>query len=91
MMPSAEKGLVVRVPGETRTKLEDLARSRGRSLNFLLNEAVQRYLLEEAWLIDEISAAVYEADAAGAVFVPQAEVMAQLEAEIEQVRQRRAS
>jgi predicted transcriptional regulator len=90
-MPSTEKGIVVRVPGETRSRLEALARSRGRSLNFVMNEAVQRYLTEEAWLIDEISAAVREADSADAVFVPQAEVMARLDVEIEQARQRRAS
>ena len=90
-MPSAEKGIVVRLPAQTRAKLEATARSRGRSLNFVLNEAVERYVAEEAWLVDEIREAVEEADAPGAVFVPHAEVMAGLEAAIEQARQRRVS
>ena len=90
-MPSTGKGIVVRLPGETRARLEALARSRGRSLNFVMNQAVERYLAEEAWLIDEISASVQEADAASAVFVPQAEVMAGLDAVIEQARRRHAS
>ncbi len=90
-MPSAEKGIVVRLPGEMRQRVEALARSRGRSINYVLNEAVQRYLAEEAWLIDEINAAVDEANAPDAVFVPQADVMASLDAVIEQARGRRVS
>ena len=90
-MPSTQKGIVIRLPGETRTRLEALARSRGRSLNFVMNEAAQRYLSEEAWLIDEIRAAVQEADATDAVFVPQSEVMAGLDAVIERARRDRAS
>ncbi len=90
-MAAIGKGVVVRLPGETRERIASLARSRGRSMNFVLNEAVERYVAEEAWLIDEISAAVAEADAPDAVFVPQAEVMAGLDAVIEGARQRRAS
>ena len=90
-MPSAEKGIVVRLPGQTRAKLDAVARSRGRSLNFVLNEAVERYVAEEAWLVDEIREAVEEADATDAVFVPHAEVMAGLDAAIEQARRRRVS
>lgn len=90
-MPSTEKGIVVRLPGETRERVEAVARSRGRSLNYVLNEAVRRYLAEEAWLIDEISAAVDEADAPDAVFVPQAEVMAGLDTAIAQARRRSVS
>lgn len=90
-MPAAEKGIIVRLPGETRARLEALARSRERSLNFILNEAVQRYLGEEAWLIDEIRAAVQEADAPDTVFVSQTELVAGLDAVIEQARRRHAS
>jgi predicted transcriptional regulator len=90
-MPSAEKGIVVRLPGQTRAKLDAVARSRGRSLNFVLNEAVERYVAEVAWLVDEIREAVEEADAADAVFVPHAEVMAGLDAAIEQARRSRVS
>ncbi len=90
-MPATEKGIVVRLPGETREKVEALARSRGRSLNFVLNEAVQRYLAEEAWLIDEITMAIQEADAPDTIFVPHGEAMASLDGVIEQARQRHVS
>ena len=90
-MPSTEKGIVVRLPGETRERIAALARSHGRSMNFVLNEAVDRYVAEEAWLIDEIAAAVAEADVPDALFVPQSEVMAGLDAVIASARQRQAS
>jgi predicted transcriptional regulator len=74
-MPSTGSPLVVRVSDETRRKIDALAKSRGRSLNYVLNEAIARYLAEEEWLIDEISAAVAEADAPDAVFHTTDEVM----------------
>jgi predicted transcriptional regulator len=66
---------MVRVSDETRRKIDALAKSRGRSLNDVLNEAIDRYLAEEEWLIDEISAAVAKADAPDAVFHTTDEVM----------------
>jgi predicted transcriptional regulator len=90
-MPSSVKGIVVRLPEEARQRLNSLAQSRDRSLNFVINEAVRRYLDEEAWLIDHIRDAVQEADAADAVFVSHAEVIAGLDATIEQARQRHIS
>ena len=67
-MPSAVSPLVVRVSDETRRKIDALVKSRGRSLNYVLGAAIDRYLAAEEWLIDEISAAVAEADAPNAVF-----------------------
>ena len=74
-MPSTGSLLVVRVSDETRRKIDALAKSRGRSLNDVLNETNGRYLPEEEWLIDEISAAVAEANAHDAVFYTMEEVM----------------
>jgi predicted transcriptional regulator len=74
-MLSPGSPLVVRVSDETRWKIDALAKSRGRSLNDVLNEAIDRYLTEEEWLIDEISAAVAEADAPDAVFHTTDDVM----------------
>jgi predicted transcriptional regulator len=74
-MPSTAWPLVVQVPDETRRKIDALAKSRGRSLNNVLNEAIDRYLAEEEWLIHEICAAVAEADASDAVFHTTDEVM----------------
>jgi predicted transcriptional regulator len=55
------------------------AKSRGRSLPDVLNEAIDRYLAEEEWVIDEISAAVAEADAPDAVFHTTDEVMRRID------------
>ena len=74
-MPSTRSPLVVRVSDETRQKIDALAKSRGRSLNYVVNEAIDRYLTEEEWLIDEISAAVAEGNAPDAVFHTTEEVM----------------
>ena len=53
-MQSTGSPLVVRVSDETRRKIDALAKSRGRSLNDVLNEAIDRYLAEEEWLLDGI-------------------------------------
>lgn len=87
-MPSAVSPLVVRVPDETRRKIDALAKSRGRSLNYVLGEAIDRYLAEEEWLIDEISAAVTEADAPDAVFYTTDEVMQRMDEIITQAQTR---
>ena len=76
---ATESPLIVRVSEETRRKVDALAKSRGRSRNYVLSEAIERYLDEEVWLIDEISAAVAEADAPDAVFVPTSTVMRQMD------------
>ena len=85
-MPSAVSPLVVRVSDETRRKIDALAKSRGRSLNYVLGEAIDRYLAEEEWLIDEINAAVAEADAPDAVFYTTDEVMHRMDEIIAQVQ-----
>jgi len=74
-----------------RARVEALAQARGRSLNYILNEAVARYIDDAAWLIDEIAAAVAKADEPGAAVVAQDVVMADLDAVIVESRTRRAS
>ena len=87
-MAATGSPLVVRVPEETRRKIDALAKSRGRSRNYVLAEAIERYLAEEAWLIDEISAAVREADRPDAVFYTTDEVMRQMDELIAQAQTR---
>jgi predicted transcriptional regulator len=74
-MPSTGAPLVVWVSDETRQKIDALTKTRGHSLYYVLNEAIDRYLAEEEWLFDEITAAVAEADAPDAVFDTTDEVM----------------
>jgi predicted transcriptional regulator len=87
-MPATGSPLVVRVSEETRRKIDALAKSRRRSLNYVLNEAIDRYLAEEEWLIDEISAAVAEAEAPDAVFYTTDEVMRHMDEIIAHARTR---
>lgn len=54
--------LTLRVPEETRAKLDKLARAPHRSKSFLAEEAIARYLDLEAWRIGEIGQAIQEAD-----------------------------
>lgn len=87
-MPSGGSPLVVRVPNETRERVDALAKSRGRSLNYVLSEAIERYLAEEEWLIDEVSVAVAEADSPDAVFYTTDEVMRHMDGIITQAEAR---
>jgi len=42
--------------------LDKLAQSMDRSRNWIVNRAIERYVAEQAWQIEEIKAAIAEAD-----------------------------
>jgi len=54
--------LTLRVPEETKAKLEKLAQATHRSKSYLAEEAIARYLDLEAWQVGEIEQAIQEAD-----------------------------
>jgi predicted transcriptional regulator len=54
--------LTVRIPEETKAKLEKLAQATHRSKSYLAEEAIARYLDLEAWQVGEIEQAIQEAD-----------------------------
>lgn len=54
--------LTLRLPEETKAKLDKLAQATHRSKSFLAEEAIARYLDLEAWQISEIEQAIQEAD-----------------------------
>ena len=62
-------------------------RSRRRCRNHSPSDDVSHYLSDEAWLADEITAAVAEADAPNAVFVTHRQVMQGLDRVITRARQ----
>jgi predicted transcriptional regulator len=45
----------VRIPKELQVRLDELARATGRSRNFLVTEALQRYVEQEAWQVGQIT------------------------------------
>ncbi len=54
--------LTLRVPEETKAKLDKLAQATHRSRSYLAEEAIARYLDLEAWQAGEIERAIQEAD-----------------------------
>ena len=63
----------VRLPTARKEQLEALAKSTGRSANYLANEAIASYVEANAWQVDETRQAVEKADAGGP-FVPHEDV-----------------
>jgi predicted transcriptional regulator len=68
----------VRMPKASKERLEALAKSIGRSTNFVASEAIASYVDANAWQVDETRKAVEKADAGGP-FVPHEEMTAWLE------------
>ena len=66
--------MTIRLDDEVKNRLQALAESTQRSKSFLAVDAVREYLDHNAWQIDEIQAALKEADAGD--FASQAEVAA---------------
>ena len=58
-----EPNLTIRLSEEIKAQLDKLAKQTGRSRAFHAQEALRRYLEEEAWQVQEIKQAVKEADA----------------------------
>jgi predicted transcriptional regulator len=60
-MPSST--INIRVDATKRDRLDALAEVTGRSRNFLISEAIGRYLDDEAWQIGKIQEGLADADA----------------------------
>lgn len=54
--------LTLRIPEEIKAKLDQLAKATHRSKSFLAEEAIARYIDQEAWQVGEIEQAIQEAD-----------------------------
>ena len=72
-MPATTANFSIRLPRETKDKIDTLARAMGRPRNYLIAEAIERYIQEESWQIAEIQAGIAEDDAG--LGVPHEEVM----------------
>ena len=55
--------LTLRVPTETKERLDRLADATHRSKSYLAGEAIRQYIDLEAWQVGEIQQAIKEADA----------------------------
>jgi len=76
-MPSSET-VTIRLPAAVKEKLEALANSTNRSKSWLAAQAIATYVDEQSWQIQQIEAAVTNADSDQAVWIEAAEVDAWL-------------
>jgi RHH-type rel operon transcriptional repressor/antitoxin RelB len=53
----------IRLPDELHEKIEGLARATGRSKSFLMQEAIERYVENEAWQVARIEEGIQSDDA----------------------------
>ncbi len=53
----------IRLPDELRQKVESLARATGRSKSFLMQEAIEQYVENEAWQVVQIEEGIQADDA----------------------------
>ncbi len=72
----------VRLDDTLARQLDELATSLDRPRTWLIEQAIQRYVAEQAWQVQVIQEAVDDYRAGTSVLVPHAEVMEQLEARI---------
>ena len=66
--------MTIRLDAETKDQLDRLAQATQRSKSFLAAEAIREYIETNEWQIEEIKAAIAEADAGD--FAPEGEVKA---------------
>ncbi len=71
--------LTIRVDKQVKEQLDTLAKFMSRSKAYLANVAIQDYLSNNAWLIEETTKAIKRADSLGAKFVDDAEVVSWLD------------
>lgn len=69
----------VRLDGETKERLEHLAKSTSRSRSYLVADAIREYIETNEWQIAEIKKAVKEADKPDAKFIDHDEITAKWE------------
>ncbi len=64
----------IRLPDELRKKVDSLARATGRSKSFLMQEAIERYVEDEAWQLAHIEEGLRADDADEHVAVEEMEM-----------------
>ena len=53
----------IRIPDQLRDLYEELARATGRTRNYLMTEALERYAAEERWQLAQVEDGIADADA----------------------------
>ena len=72
----------VRIDDDVAAKLDQLAASTDRTKTWLIDQALRRYVEEEAWQVQAIKEALDDYRSGDAELVPHEQVMERLEAKI---------
>jgi predicted transcriptional regulator len=76
------KVILVRLSDELLAKLDRLAESVERPRSWLIEQAIERYVEDEAWQVAAIRKAYEDYKAGRSVLIPHEQVMAELDAQI---------
>ncbi len=74
--------LTVRVKPDTKTRLDNLARVTRRSMSYVIEDALERYLDVNEWQIKGIQEALLETESPGEAIVEHDEVLAAWEVKV---------
>ena len=88
-MSATTANFSIRLPETTKEKIDQLAKALGRPRNYLIAEAVERYVQQESWQLAEIQAGIAEDDMG--LSIPHDEVMRDVYAAIQQAEERQSS
>ncbi len=79
---SMSKVTSIRIDDDVAAKLDQLAASTDRTKTWLIDQALRRYVEEEAWQVQAIKEALDDYRSGDAELVPHEQVMERLEAKI---------
>jgi predicted transcriptional regulator len=71
----------VRIPDHLQQRFDKLARATGRTRNFLMTDALERYIAREEWQIAETQATLAKLEAGELELIPAEELVARYMAE----------
>lgn len=80
----AQSAITVRTNKKKRKQLESLAKTQDRSLNYVVNAAIDAYLDYQQWSIEEVGRGLAEADQGE--LMPHEEVVAELGAKVKKLK-----
>ena len=75
-----KQNVTVRLDPETVERLDQMAKAMDRDRSWLMSHAIERYVEDEAWQVEEIRKAVEKVKSGNAKLIPHDEVFAKLEA-----------
>lgn len=79
-----KQNITVRLDPETVKRLDQMAQAMDRDRSWLMSHAIERYVEDEAWQVEEIRKAVEKVKSGRAKLIPHDEVFAKLEARIKE-------